>query len=378
MTATTNSPRRSVLFLDDDPALRLMRALTLRQLPPELVAWLPEYIWPEILAEPSAYLGALRAKIEWPDEVEGLHASDVASLSMSERKSVAAVVFRRGRIDRALIDALPNLRLIQRFGSTPPQLDDDVAGELVAKGITICVFPRDSLASVAEHAITLLLAATRRLRELDILTRSGTMARSDRSNLGPITYNWTRFPDVPLVRGSKVGIVGLGEVGAEIARLLCAFGADIHYCNRTRLALSRERELSVRFLPLNTLLASMDSVILTATPSADAGPIIGAAELALMRPTALLINVARGSLVDEGALVRALESRTIAGAGLDVYAKEPLTATSPLTCLPNVILTPHMAGQTRMRLFDEVSAVAANVALGLRGQPNLYRIQSSR
>ncbi|OGA77299.1 MAG: hypothetical protein A3G81_09295 [Betaproteobacteria bacterium RIFCSPLOWO2_12_FULL_65_14] len=378
MTVGGCAVRQRVLFLDDDPAVRLMRALTLRRMPPEIRDWLPDYIWPEILREPQAYLAALRAKSGWPDDAEGIHVPDPARLSAEELASITAIVFRRGRIDRALLDALPNLRVIQRFSRIAPELDDEVAGEVAARGIVVCVFPRSSLTSVVEHAMALLLAVMRRLRELDMLTRSGVMAPCDRAAQGPIAYNWSRFADVPLVGGSKAGIVGLGDVGAEIARLLSAFGAEVSYCNRKQLPASRERGLGVQYLPLRSLLSRVDIVVLTATPSADSSPIIGSQELAAMRPTTVLINVARGSLVDEAALIRALEDRRIAGAGLDVYAREPLPATSPLTRLPNVILTPHMAGQTRMRLFEEVSDIAANVAAALRGERPLHRVQTNR
>jgi len=309
MTAAADAVRQCILFLDDDPALRLIRALTLRQLPPEIRDWLPGYIWPEILPEPGAYLGALRANAGWPDGTEGIHVPDLVALAVKDRASITAVVFRRGRIDRGLLDALPNLRVIQRFGGVVPDLDDAAAAEVIARGIVVCVFPRSGLRSVAEHAMTLLLAAKRRLRELDVLTRSGVAARSDRSAPGPITYNWTGFPDVPLVRGSKAGIVGLGDIGAEVARLLSAFGAEVFYCNRNRLPESRERQLGVHFLPLKSLLAEVDTVVLTATPSADAAPIIGAGELAAMRPTAVLINVARGSVLHLGGYSRCIRAQ---------------------------------------------------------------------
>ena len=338
----------------------------------------PDYVWPEIIPEPGAYLGALRARAGWPEDAEGIHVPDPATLPADVRASITAVVFRRGRIGRPLLAALPSLKVIQRFGAVPPEMDDDVAPEVAARGIVVRTFVRGGLVSVAEHAMTLLLAARRRLRELDLLTRSGVTARCDRADLGPVTYNWTRFADVPLIRGSKAGIVGLGEVGTEVARLLSAFGAEVLYCNRNRLPVSRERELGVRYLPLPSLLAEVDALVLTATPSPGAPPIIGAAELAAMRPTAVLINVARGSLVDEAALVRALEDRRIAGAGLDVYANEPLAVTSPLTRLPNVILTPHVAGQSRMRLFDELCELAASLAAALRHEPAPWPVPANR
>ena len=370
-------PQR-ILFLDDDPAVRLARAMTLRALPEDLREWLPGYLWPEQLPEPGAYLATLRTRTRLPDDAVGIHRAAPATLSEDERRSVTAVVFRRGSVDRALLDLLPALRVVQRFASNAPDVDVETAARLNARDIALCVFPRTGVVSVAEHAMTLLLAARRRLRELDVLTRSGTTARTDRPDLGPVTYNWTRFADVPLLRGSNAGIIGLGDIGVEVAKLLLAFGAQVHYCNRNRLSEARERELGVRYLPLPALLEGMDSVILTATPAADAAPIIGAGQLASMRPTAVLVNVARGSLIDEAALAGALASKRIAGAGLDVYAHEPLPATSPLNCLPNVILTPHLAGQSRMRLFVEVSELLANVATALRGEAPRHRVDPVR
>ncbi len=359
---------RRVLFLDDDPAVRMLRALTLPRLPAAMRQWLDGYIWPEVVPEPDGWFAALRSRAAWPDDLEGFHAQDVAALDPDLREAVVAVVFRRGRVEAAWLDVLPALRVIQRFGDTVPEVVAPAAARIAERGIVVRTFRRRSLVSVAEHALALLLAAKRRLRELDAAARSGTIARPSVQPLGPVTYNWTRFADVPLLDGSRAGIVGLGEIGSRVARMLQAFGADVVYCNRRRLAPERERELGVRYAPLPALLAESDSVILAATPPADGAPIMGAAELAAMRPSAVLVNVGRGALVDEPALVRALESGRIAGAGLDVYAQEPLAATSPLVRLPNAILTPHVAGQTRLRLFDEVGDAAAELAAALAGR----------
>lgn len=145
MTGAPGAVRQRILFLDDDPAVRLIRALTLRQLPPEIRDWLPGYIWPDILPEPGAYLAALRANAGWPDDTEGIHVPALAMLSAEELASITAVVFRRGRIDRPLLDALPNLRVIQRFGGVVPELDDDVAAEVTARGIVSCASSRAAI-----------------------------------------------------------------------------------------------------------------------------------------------------------------------------------------------------------------------------------------
>jgi phosphoglycerate dehydrogenase-like enzyme len=369
---------RTVVFLDDDPAVRLVRALVSTPLPVAVRDWLPGYFWPEPPPDPETRFAAIRRAIGWPDAATGVHLPDPANAPAEVRDSIEAVVFRRGVVDRALVDALPRLRVVQRFGTLAPEIDPATANAIQARRIAVCVFPRPSLASVAEHAIALLFAVRRRLHELDAATRSGRLARDDPPARGPVTYNWTGAPASGLVRASRVGILGLGEIGADLARLLGGLGAEVVYCNRRRLDAERERELRVEFRSLDALLAEVDALIVAATPPADGLPVIGTQQLARMRPTSILVNVARGSLIDETALADALERGVIAGAGLDVYAHEPLSPSSRLVRLSNAVLTPHVAGGTRTQLIDEVAAVAANVAAALRGEAPAHRISAGR
>lgn len=376
MPSATRAPR-SVVFLDDDPAVRLVRALVSAPLPAAIRDWLPAYFWPEPPPDPGTRFGAIRRSIGWPCDATGVHLADPVNAPPEVRDSIEAIVFRRGVVDRALVDALPRLRIIQRFGARTPGIDAATAAAISARRIAVCVFPRPSLASVAEHAIALLFAVRRRLRELDAATRAGRLARVDRPTSDPVTYNWTGAPATGLIRTSRIGILGLGEVGADLARLLGGLGAEVLYCNRRRLDPERERELQVEFRSLDALLAEVDALIVAATPPADGVAVIGAQELARMRPTSIVVNVARGSLIDESALADALERGRIAGAGLDVYAHEPLSPSSRLVRLSNAVLTPHVAGGTRTELLDEVAAVAANVAAALRGEPPAHQVSAA-
>jgi glyoxylate reductase/D-3-phosphoglycerate dehydrogenase len=171
-----------------------------------------------------------------------------------------------------------------------------------------------------------------------------------------------------------VGIVGLGTIGKKTARLASAFGMAVHYYDIARLTEDEEDALGVRFRLFRELLRTSDIVSLHVPLNPTTEKMLGAAEIALMKPTAILVNTARGPVVDEAALYQALSTGAIAGAGLDVFAEEPPPAKHPLFSLDNVVLTAHLAGPTfesntsRLRnAFDNVQRVA-------RGKPPLWVI----
>jgi phosphoglycerate dehydrogenase-like enzyme len=189
-----------------------------------------------------------------------------------------------------------------------------------------------SAASVAEHAFALVLAAVRRMPEV---IRAQDARRWIQSNLSGL----------PTLEGQTLGIVGLGAIGCRVARIGAAVGMRVIGIRR-RVDEPSPDGVSEVMTPgdLPRLLEQADIVVLTAPQTAETRGMIGAAELARMKPTAWLINVARGKLVDEPALQAALDARQIAGAALDVFEHEPLDAASPLWAMPNVIVTPHVAG----------------------------------
>ncbi|HKA31976.1 MAG TPA: NAD(P)-dependent oxidoreductase, partial [Candidatus Binatia bacterium] len=175
------------------------------------------------------------------------------------------------------------------------------------------------------------------------------------------------------VNGKVLGIVGLGAIGEAVARRARGFGMRILYTKRSRLETEREAELGVQYRSLDDLLRESDFVSINAALGPETVHLIGARELALMRPSAFLVNTARGPIVDERALVRALEERRIAGAGLDVYENEPMVEPG-LIGLPNAVLTPHLGSaalETRERM---AGIVIDNIVAVIEGRrpPNIY------
>jgi glycerate dehydrogenase len=215
------------------------------------------------------------------------------------------------------------------------------------RGIPVCNVTGYATASVVEHVFALMLALTRRLTETQALVHGGAWQRADQFCL-------LQLPMGELA-GRSLGIVGYGELGRNVARVAEAFGMDVLLAQRPG---GDDRPGR---LPLPALLARVDVLSLHCPLTEQTKGLIGAAELQAMKPTALLINAARGGLVDERALMRALLAGRLGGAGIDVLAEEPPVHGSPLleTPLPNLIVTPHVAWASRparQRLLDEIAA----------------------
>jgi phosphoglycerate dehydrogenase-like enzyme len=214
----------------------------------------------------------------------------------------------------------------------------------------------DAMASVvAEHTLLLMLAVYRRLLQLDAAVRSGAWR--------------TREPVLRELRGKRVGLIGLGYIGQAVAERLRACQAAVTYCTRHRLAPETERELDVRCVGLDELLRESDIVSLHVPLSASTRLLLGSRELGLMKPGAVLVNTSRGGVVDQQALFRALESGTLAGAGLDVLEPEPPAVSDPVLALPNVVFTPHTGGQAEEVWPRIVRTCFANVERVARGEP---------
>jgi lactate dehydrogenase-like 2-hydroxyacid dehydrogenase len=237
------------------------------------------------------------------------------------------------RIDAGLLDACAALRWVANHAVGTDNIDLDAAAR---RGVAVANTPGVLDDAVADHCVALVLAAARRVAEGDRLVRSG---------------GWTGFSTDLLLgldlTGATVGLVGLGGVGRAVARrLVSGFGMRGVYAARNRHP-ERERELGVEHADLADLLRAADVVTLHVPLTGETRGLIGARELALMRPGATLVNISRGPIVDEPALVAALREGRIA-AGLDVFDEEPLAAGHPLTSLSNAVLTPHIASAGRL------------------------------
>ena len=252
-------------------------------------------------------------------------------------------------VDDALFEASPKLRLIQLLSAGYDRADLAAARRA---GVPLCNNGGANSTAVSEHAILLALATSRQL----VRQHRAVAAGNWRGNSTPRLHE---------LRGRTLGIVGLGTIGKKTARLALAFGMRVIYYDVERLAEDREDALGVRFRLLRELLREADIISLHVPLNASTHHLIGAEELALMKPSAILVNTARGPVVDETALVTALSNGTIAAAGLDVFDEEPPPADNPLFGMETVTLTAHLAGPTfesntaRVRnAFDNVQRVA--------------------
>jgi D-3-phosphoglycerate dehydrogenase len=202
--------------------------------------------------------------------------------------------------------------------------------------------------AIAEHALMLLLAAARRVVEIDGRVRRGEWPRAQ----------------APLLRGKTAGVIGLGAIGREFARLAAAIGMRVLTWTP-----HPKPELGFVHVPLETLLAESDAISLHLRLSPETAGFLGERQFARMKPGAILVNTARGQLVDEAALADALRQGRLAAAGLDVFAVEPLPPGHPLTLLPNVVLTPHAAGITPETLEAGLRLAIENVWRFFEGKP---------
>ena len=244
----------------------------------------------------------------------------------------AAVTLLHDRVDDAFLDAAgPALRIVANVAVGYDNVDVEACAR---RGVVVSNTPGVLTEATADIAFALILMSTRRLGEGERLIRART------------PWSWSMFFMLGTsLQGKTLGIVGLGKIGQATARRARAFGMEIVYAGRRRAAEEVEAELSARFLPLDELLTTADVVTLHCPLSAETRHLIDATALARMQPSSHLVNTTRGPVVDEAALAEALRARAIAGAGLDVFEREPEVHPDLLE-LENVVLIPHLGSAT--------------------------------
>lgn len=245
------------------------------------------------------------------------------------------------RFSERVIDACSHLRMISVWGSGTDHVD---LAACARRGITVANTPGVNAHAVAEHTMALMLAVMRRIPQLDARMRSG---------------QWPRGLSAQL-EGRTLGIVGLGPIGSRVAELARAFGMSI-LVTTSGADGGRAAALGVRHVSLDELLKESDVVSLHLRLNDDTRGILGRAQFDLLKPTAYLVNTARGALIDRDALLDALRHERIAGAALDVFDEEPLPASDALRSLPNVVLTPHNAGVTPEVIAEGLRRAVENV-----------------
>lgn len=262
-------------------------------------------------------------------------------------------------VDAQVIAAARGLRVIGSMSIVPATVDVAAA---TARRIPVTTIPPIVTEATADLHWALILAAARRVVEADGALRRGIFPGSQSLHLVGAA-----------VHGKTLGIVGLGRIGRAVARRARGFDMTILYTKRSRLSEAEERDLGVAYVPLDDLLRRADFVSLNAAFTQETYHLIGARELSLMKPTAFLVNTARGPMVDEAALVEALRSRRIGGAALDVFEEEPRVHPGLLP-LDRVVLTPHLGSAVGELRETMAHIVVDNLLAVIKGErpPNLY------
>jgi len=264
------------------------------------------------------------------------------------------------RVDAELLDcAGPQLRVVSNVAVGYNNID---VAACVGRGVTATNTPGVLTEATADIAMALVLMATRRLAEGERLIRSGQ------------PWRWGMFMMLGTsIQGQRLGIIGMGQIGVAVARRATAFGMTIAYTNRRDVDPALARELGAVRLPLDELLETSDVISLHCPYSTETHHLVSTAQFALMKRTAFLVNTARGPVVDESALVEALERGDLAGAGLDVFEHEPEVHPG-LLGRDDVVLIPHLGSATVETRMAMAILAARNVVAVLEGQPALTPI----
>ncbi|NCT82122.1 MAG: D-glycerate dehydrogenase [Comamonadaceae bacterium] len=303
---------------------------------------------------PAEVLDQLAAHFD-VDAVQDEEPLSADALRQRLQGKAGAYITGTERITAELLDACPGLRAVCTMSVGYNHIDLDAC---TARGVLVTNTPDVLTESTADFGFALLMATARRMSEGERLLREGRWK----------SWAWD-FLAGSEVHGTTLAILGMGRIGQAIARRgRFGFGMDVIYHNRSRLAADTEAELGARYVPKDELLRRADHLVLVLPYSAESHHCIAAAELALMKPTATLINVARGGIVDEDALAAALRERRIAAAGLDVFEGEPRVNPALLT-LPNVVLTPHIASATLPTRLAMARLAADNLVAALTSRP---------
>lgn len=316
-----------------------MRAFITRELPEEALA----------IARAAAQLDV------WPED--GPPPRDVLLERAHDADGILCLL--TDRIDSELLDRAPHLRVVSQMAVGYDNID---VAACKARGVAVGNTPGVLTETTADLAFALLLAAARRVGEAERFLRDG---------------KWQTWSPMlltgPDVHHASLGIIGLGRIGYEVARRAQGFQMRILYTNRSRNE-TAERDFNAEWVDLDTLLSQSDFVSIHTPLSPETRHMIGAAEFAKMKPSAVFVNTARGLVVDQRALYEALRERRIASAGIDVFEVEPLPMDDPLLTLDNVVLLPHV-GSASIATRTKMAVLAAeNLVAGMTGKPLPHRV----
>jgi phosphoglycerate dehydrogenase-like enzyme len=309
--------------------------------------------YPVVMAASSAYRNWIeQTPVTYYDTLPGTE--DVLVERIRDFETVINIR-SSSKFTSSVFDACPKMRLLSIWGTGTDNVDLAAAEQ---HGVTVTNTPGVSAVSIAEHALMLTLAVARRV----VTTHNAVLARE-----------WPRGQSIQL-QGKTAGVIGLGAIGRQFAQLARGIGMRV-----IAWTMHPNPALGFELVDLDGLLRSSDVISLHLRLSNETAGFLGRAQFAMMKSSTIFINTARGPIVDESALIDALQNHRIAGAGLDVFDIEPLTPSHPLTRLDNVVLTPHCAGITPEVLEAGLSLAIDNVKTFIAGAPqNVVRSQAAR
>ncbi|BAI61339.1 glycerate dehydrogenase [Methanocella paludicola SANAE] len=305
-----------------------------------------------VISEPIYLTDEYRRRLE---ALGDLRAYDSVPTSdedfVSRIKDAEIVIAGRYGFSGESIRRAPGLKMIALWQTGYDNVDLAAA---TARGVVVSNVHNYAFDTVAEFAFALALNLLRKVDKADLNLRRGL-------------FDWRRYVGEELM-GKTLGVIGLGSIGRRVVQIAHGFNMSVLSVT-AHPDPERARALGVKFVSLDTLLAESDVVSLHVPLTPETEHMIGAAQLARMKPTAILINTARGKIVDEKALVEALREKRIAGAGLDVFETEPLPMDSPLLKLDNVVLTPHIAFLSKESIDECTRVTMENVEMFVKGRP---------
>jgi phosphoglycerate dehydrogenase-like enzyme len=354
--------QKPILIVEDDVWTRLIGVVLDPTTSPERWTAFADFMSPD-LPDFRAWCHKVKiaAKSLYPSDVRLVKSQDELR---SNLETAEAIVTESLNIGPEELASAPRLKVVHKYGAILRNID---AAACASRGIRVLAVRRRANISCAEHAFALMLTLARRMADLNGLISIEQIFVGGRSYRPFDTRhtpgaNWGRFSGMRSLNGSTLGIIGLGEIGREIATRSAAFGMTTHYFQRTKLSQDDERALNVSYRPLDRLLADSDWIIPQLPLDASTLGIIDRERLNLMKPGACIVNVSRAELIDRDALLDALRSGHLGGFALDPLYEEPGRPDDELLSFDNVILTPHMAGSPRFNGLQDIEDLIGGLA----------------
>jgi phosphoglycerate dehydrogenase-like enzyme len=358
----TGSP---VIVVEDDSILRLLQVTLDPETPPERENAIADYYSADGTRF-DAWLALQRERLPqlYPCRVVPVRSSDELRTMLP---SAHVVVVQDLPVGAPELDAAPHLKLVQKFGTMTPHIDHAACA---ARGVAVRTQARRVNVACAEHAFALLLALAKKISTLD---HRMTIESLQQAGFAPLMFdtrhaaksNWGRVGGLRTVAGTTLGIVGLGEIGRELAKRAAAFDMRVVYYQRNPVPPETEAALGVRYVELDALLGLAGFVSLHLPLNDSTRNLIGARELALMKRGSYLINISRAELVERTALLNALKQGPIAGAGVDMLYEEPARPGDELLQQRNLVCTPHTAVAGRENGLADMADVLDSIARSL-------------